>query len=155
MTKLQYVSLTIKRVLSNAKELFLVAKYNAHRIFWKEKTDSVQVFIAMSSFLWATLLLWPGNSFVNPAYHVMAHFGPEEVWAFLFLIQGIAAATRVLLQCSCMGLLISDLVLGCILWTGASLSVLISVDPLSSGIASALISAWFSWWLLLRLPLDK
>jgi hypothetical protein len=46
----------------------------------------VRCVLAMAEFVWAVTLLWPGETFGRPTYHLMAMVGREEWWGFLFLL---------------------------------------------------------------------
>jgi hypothetical protein len=113
------------------------------------------MFIAMASLMWALLLFWPGDTFTRPTYTLMSHFGSEHVWGTLFLIQGVSGISTVLLKLKNTLLIVLDCILGCILWTGSCVAMILSVNPPPAAISAEIIAAWFSWWLLLRLPLDK
>lgn len=133
----------------------LVIEYNLHRIFWKSNTESIQMFISLASLIWAFLLFWPGDTFSRPTYKLMEEFGSEHVWATLFLIQGVVGMIVLLLKCKKVYLIVLDSILGCILWTGSCVAMILSVYPPPAAISAEIVTAWFSWWLLLRLPLDK
>ena len=45
---------------------------------------ATRLLLAFSEFLWAVMLLWPGDTFWRPTYHLMAALAPENVWACAF-----------------------------------------------------------------------
>ena len=143
------------RCCANLKDAWLLAVYNMHRIFWKGDTEVFRMFMALASLTWSFLLFWPGDTFARPTYKLMAEFGTEHVWAVLFLIQGLAGLFSLLYNCKKICILVLDSILGCILWTGSCVAMLLSVYPPPAAISAEIIVAWFSWWLLIRLPVDK
>lgn len=140
---------------ANLREGWLVAVYNLHRIFWKGDTEVVRMLISVASLMWSFLLFWPGDTFARPTYTLMAEFGSEHVWGTLFLVQGLAGVFSILYNCKKICILVLDSILGCILWTGSCVAMVLSVYPPPAAISAEIIVAWFSWWLLLRLPIDK
>lgn len=42
--------------------------------------------LAFAEFLWAAMLLWPGDTFGRPTYKLMAVVAPEDLWACIFLV---------------------------------------------------------------------
>lgn len=146
---------SISRICANIKDSILVVTYNANRIFWKSETEAIKLYIAMASLLWSFLLFWPGDTFSRPTYKLMAEFGSETTWAILFLVQGLAGLIVLLFKCKRTALAVLDSILGCILWTGSCMAMILSAYPPPAAISAEIVAAWFSWWLLLRLPLDK
>lgn len=45
--------------------------------------------LGFAEFLWAVTLLWPGETFGRPTYHVMAQVMTEEAWGFVFLMSAV------------------------------------------------------------------
>lgn len=57
---------------------------------------STRITLAMAEMLWALMLLWPGDTFVRPAYEIISGVMSETAWAFTFLISGILQISIVL-----------------------------------------------------------
>lgn len=51
--------------------------------------------LALAEFMWAVMLLWPGDTFTRPTYVNMAKVMPEEFWGILFLISSFIQFTIV------------------------------------------------------------
>lgn len=45
--------------------------------------------LALGELCWAIMLLWPGDTFGRPTYHLMGLVAHEHAWAAAFLLTGI------------------------------------------------------------------
>ena len=45
---------------------------------------ATRLLLAFAEFLWAAMLLWPGETFGRPTYYLMAMLASENVWACAF-----------------------------------------------------------------------
>lgn len=59
------------------------------KLIWDSDLIASRFTLALSEFLWASMLLWPGDSFERPVYHNLKYFAIEELWGSIFLITGI------------------------------------------------------------------
>ena len=123
-------------------------------ILWGSDLLASRFFLAMASLTWAFLLFWPGDTFQRPTYTLMGKFATEWVWACLFLVQGGLALYSLLYKSRNKFLLLGDGILGCILWTGSCVAMLLSVYPPPAAISAEIIAAFMSWWILVRYPVD-
>ncbi len=110
--------------------------------------------LAVASILWGLLLFWPGETFSRPTYSLMGKFASEHIWAALFLLQGLVALYSVIYRVKSKIMLMSDGILGCILWTGSCIAMLLSVYPPPAAISAEITAAITSWWILIRYPYD-
>lgn len=46
--------------------------------------NATRLLLAFAEFLWAVMLLWPGDTFGRQTYVLMAELATEEVWACVF-----------------------------------------------------------------------
>ena len=122
--------------------------------FWASDISNLRFTLAIASLIWAFLLFWPGDTFARPTYTLMGKFASEWVWASLFGIQGLAALYSTILDTKYKILILLDGVLGCILWTGSCIAMLLSVYPPPAAISAEITAAITSWWILVRYPLD-
>lgn len=51
--------------------------------------------LALAEMCWAIMLLWPGDTFERPTYHVMSLVAGEYAWAAVFLLTSVLQFTIV------------------------------------------------------------
>lgn len=61
------------------------------RILFYSDLHGTRFMLGLAELLWAASLLWPGDTFDRPTYHLMALAGREEFWALIF---GLSAVTQ-------------------------------------------------------------
>lgn len=59
---------------------------------------AVRLCLGLSELFWALMLLWAGDTFLRPTYHVMSLVMHEEAWALTFLISSITQFSIVLMS---------------------------------------------------------
>ncbi len=123
-------------------------------ILWGSDLIATRFFLASASLMWSFLLFWPGDTFARPTYSLMSKFAGEITWAILFGVQGLAGIYSIIHKSRNHLLLISDAALGCALWTGSCVAMLLSVYPPPAAISAEIIAAIMSWWVLVRYPVD-
>jgi Na+/citrate or Na+/malate symporter len=84
----------------------------------------------------------------------MSKFANETTWAILFGLQGLAGLYSIIHKSRDKLLLVTDAVLGCMLWTGSCVAMLLSVYPPPAAISAEIVAAIMSWWILVRYPID-
>lgn len=129
---------------------FQLAKMRLKFLFLTASTDTVNLFLCVSSLLWAALLLWPGHTFDRPTYSMMGQLAPEVAWGIAHLIHSLAGLYALFLGRNNRTLFALDPVLGCFLWTTSAIAMCLSVYPPPAAIAPHIIGAFASWWLLVR-----
>lgn len=112
----------------------------------------LRLFMSASSFLWAVMLFWPGDTFARPTYEYMSHFAIEEVWATVFLLHAIISITSLAFKQIRYLSVLGEGFLGCLLWTSSCFLMLLSVFPPPAAISAEIIAAIASWWILVRYP---
>lgn len=112
--------------------------------------STIRLFLAMSSIVWGILLFWQGDTFARPTYHVMGLIADELVWGGLFFIQGIVALYSLITEKETELVFFIDALLGCVLWTGSCIAMLMSVYPPPAAISAEITAAISSWWILVR-----
>ena len=65
------------------------------RLFWYSDTMTIRVLIAVSSFLFAALLLVHIDIYTRPAFQGMALIAPAWLWALLFLMHWAGVFWRI------------------------------------------------------------
>ena len=111
--------------------------------------------LALAACLWSIMLFWSGDTFDRPTYIVMASIANELTWATLFGLQGICAFYSLLAEKKNRFLFNFDAVLGCLLWSGSCVAMLMSVYPPPAAISAEIAAAFASWWVLVRFSVDK
>ena len=124
-------------------------------ILFNADLQAVRIMLAWGAIFWSLMLFWPGNTFDRPTYHIMSHYASEAVWAAAFGVQGVVMMWSLLSGKHSKLTLISDAVLGCILWTASCLCMLASVYPPPAAISAEITSAVASWWVLVRYNLPR
>ena len=134
--------------------------------------------LAVGSLLWAIQLLLPASLFPTPeqiaagvgrqTYSLMATVAPEEVWAILFLLHGSATLYALCRHVRSGALVWVDGILGCVLWSGATLFCFAAhwpknlpwleawmAYPPPAAMSADLVLAFFAWWHMIRLLADE
>ena len=65
------------------------------RVLFDSDLIITRLLLGFSEVMWSILLLWPGETFSRPTYHVMSEVMPEEAWGALFLVTGAVQFTIV------------------------------------------------------------
>jgi uncharacterized membrane protein HdeD (DUF308 family) len=130
----------------------------ANRIIWHSDLLTTRVSIAIGSLVWGLLLLWPGELFVpaRTTYRLMAEIASEQAWGVAFLCHGMIAMITLLQNKACRTSYLFDALLGCTLWTTATLACFAShwkagvyyAPPAAMSAEVSLMLA--SWWYLAR-----
>lgn len=116
--------------------------------------------LSLSSFLWGSMLLIPGDTFDRPMFAVISKIMPEEIWGILFFAHAVAALCSLFIGMHKKVLLILDSILGCFLWTSITLGMLFSLlytdgfQTAPAATSPSIILTLVSWWLLARYPSD-
>lgn len=129
-------------------------KMRLHDIMWGSDLIASRFFVSLASIFWSFLLFWPGDTFARPTYTLMSKFANETTWAILFGLQGLAGLYSIIHKSRDKLLLVTDAVLGCMLWTGSCVAMLLSVYPPPAAISAEIVAAIMSWWILVRYPID-
>lgn len=121
-------------------------------LFWSESTVGTRVVLACGSLLWALMLFWPGDTFGRPTYTLMHRFASEWAWASLFLVNGLYSLYAITTDQRSKTALLVEGALGCALWSGSCICMLMSVYPPPAAIAGEISLAFAAWWHLVRFP---
>ncbi len=71
---------------------------SSSRIIWDTDLMSSRFTLAIAEFMWAILLLWPGEVFQRPLYIHLASVMGEDAWGLVFLLSGVTQLTIMLLN---------------------------------------------------------
>ena len=67
----------------------ILARRIYRRVVLEDGLNMTRFLLGVAEFLWFSLLIWPGNTFDRPTYHVMSHVMPENIWALTFLTMSV------------------------------------------------------------------
>lgn len=124
-------------------------------IFWRSPTGSARISLALGSFIWAVMLIYPGDTFSrHVVYHVMAEMAAEEVWGFAFLAHSAMLFVSGWRNTTVLCRLVTN-TLGAFLWAGVTMSMFVNPIPLPAIFAGHLALMLESLWILLRTPLGR
>ena len=59
---------------------------------WDSDLIATRISLFFGELFWGVMLLWLGDTFSRPTYHVMSLVANEEIWGIIFLI---SAATQI------------------------------------------------------------
>lgn len=99
------------------------------RALWDSDLVATRVSLAIAEMFWAVMLLWPGDTFGRPTYHVMSHVMPEEAWGLLLLLSSATQLTIVMLETYHSYFARMFAAWNAVLWVFLCVSMLMSVYP--------------------------
>ena len=120
------------------------------RALWDSDLVATRVSLAIGEFLWAIMLLWPGDTFTRPTYKVMSHVMHEEAWGFILMLSAVTQITIVV--CDQYHHWFSRLFAGwnAVLWCFLCVSMMLSVSPPPAAIGGELALAAAAGWVWAR-----
>lgn len=135
-------------------------------LVWGIDLIGTRFLLALSSLGWAVMLFWPGLLFPTPeqvhtgggqtVYAIMSLIMNEAHWGALFSLHGLVAMIGVLYDVRTRLLLWVEGILGCLLWTTATISCFAShfqgwdtYKP-PAAMAAELVLTVGAWWVLVR-----
>ena len=96
-------------------------------LLWYSDMEATRFTLGIAALMWAIFLGWPGDLFPTPdevavgrgrlTYAIMAQIMDEDLWAFLWLVQGSAMLWSLFTGYRNCWLMCIDAMLGVMLWT--------------------------------------
>ena len=120
------------------------------RALWDSDLVATRVSLAIAEFLWAVMLLWPGETFDRPTYLVMSKAMPEEAWGLVLLLSAATQITIVMGEYFHHGFARAFAAWNACLWAYLCGSMLLSVAPPPAAIGGELALACAAFWVWLR-----
>jgi hypothetical protein len=120
------------------------------RALWDSDLVATRVSLAIGEFLWAVMLLWPGETFDRPTYEVMSHVMTEEAWGLVLLLSAATQITIVAGEYFHHGLARAFAGWNACLWGFLCVSMLMSVNPPPAAIGGEVALAFAALWVYLR-----
>lgn len=117
--------------------------------------NSSRVFLTMSSYLWAFLLLLPGDTFDKQSYILMSKIAPEMFWAVAFLCYAIISTLNLNFIFDSKYLKLAEAIVGFLIWTTAAVGIYMSTAQAPAVAAPHIVGACMSWWILIRTGLKN
>lgn len=116
---------------------------------------SARFILAMAETIWACTLLWPGDTFARPTYHLMSAIATEATWSIIFAVT--AAAQWYILFSGRYHDRFSILFAACnaVLWWWVCISMYMSVYPPPAAISGELALAFAATWVFVRSGVTK
>jgi hypothetical protein len=122
----------------------------ATRALFDSDLVATRIILALAEWLWAILLLWPGDTFGRPTYKMMAHVMTEEAWALTFLLMASLQTTIVLTESFHNVYARAFAGLNAAIWVFIVVSMLLSVYPPPAAISGEIALALGATWVWLR-----
>lgn len=111
---------------------------------------TTRLILSFAELMWGIMLLWPGDTFSRPTYHLMASVMPEVWWAITFLISASIQMSIVLVE-DYNGRLSRYFALwNGLLWSYVVVSMLLSVYPPPAAVGGEIALALAACWIFLR-----
>lgn len=120
------------------------------KAMFDDKMVNTRIVLALSEFLWAVLLLWPGDTFTRPTYAHMALVISEEAWGVVFAMSAAMQLTIVLQGDFHSRFARYFAAWNAVLWVYVVASMLLSVYPPPAAISGEIVLAGFAFWIWLR-----
>ena len=120
------------------------------KALFDDKMVNTRIVLAASEFLWAVLLLWPGDTFARPTYSHMAMVMVEEAWGVVFALSAAMQITIVLQGDFHSRFARYFAAWNMVLWVYVVSSMLLSVYPPPAAVSGEIVLAGFAFWIWLR-----
>ena len=120
------------------------------KAMFDDKMVNTRIVLALSEFLWAVLLLWPGDTFTRPTYAHMALVISEEAWGVVFAMSAAMQLTIVLQGDFHSRFARYFAAWNMVLWVYVVSSMLLSVYPPPAAVSGEIVLAGFAFWIWLR-----
>lgn len=120
------------------------------RGLWDSDLIATRISLSIAEFFWATMLLWPGDTFGRPTYAVMSHLMTEEAWGMVLLLSAVTQLTIVMEENFYSQFARMFSAWNACLWVFLVLSMLLSVYPPPAAIGGEIALAFGACWIWLR-----
>lgn len=120
------------------------------RALFDTDLTGIRCALALSELFWAILLIWPGNTFDRPTYHIMSHVASEEAWALLFFLSAVNQITVVVQEDYNSRFARYFAAYNTVLWVFVIMSMMLSVSPPPAAISAEITMAIFAGWIWIR-----
>lgn len=111
---------------------------------------STRLILGIAEMLWAIMLIWPGETFSRPTYHIMSHVMLEEAWAFVFMLSAITQIAIVVQETFHTPFARYFAGWNAGLWMFIVVSMIFSVYPPPAAIAGEITLAAAALWIFVR-----
>ena len=126
------------------------AIHGLSRALWDSDLVATRVSLSIGEFLWALMLLWPGDTFGRPTYAVMSHVWGEEAWGLVLMLSAATQITIVITETFHTYFARIFAAWNACLWIFLVVSMLLSVYPPPAAIGGEMALAFAAAWVWLR-----
>lgn len=120
------------------------------RALWDSDLVATRVSLAIAEFFWAVMLLWPGDTFDRPTYHVMSRVMNEDAWGFVILLSAATQITIVMMESFHTLFARVFAAWNATLWVFLVASMLMSVFPPPAAVGGEVALAAAAVWVWIR-----
>lgn len=126
------------------------AIHGLSRALWDSDLVATRVSLAIGEFVWAIMLLWPGDTFQRPTYQVMAQITDEDVWGIVLFLTAVVQISIVLSETYHNYFSRMFAAWNALLWGFLVVSMLMSVYPPPAAIGGEIALALAAMWVWVR-----
>ncbi len=120
------------------------------RALWDSDLVATRISLAIAEFIWAFMLLWPGDTFGRPTYHVMARVMSEEAWGLVMLLSAVTQLTIVMLESYTDWFARLFAAWNAALWAFLCIGMVLSIYPPPAAVGGEFALALAAGWVWLR-----
>ena len=120
------------------------------RALWDSDLIASRLTLFLAELLWALMLLWPGDTFDRPTYHLMSVLATEGAWSVLFLTSATIQLYIVLSENFRSAFAHCFAGWNAMLWVFVVVSMVGSVYPPPAAIGGEISLAVLALWIFIR-----
>ena len=126
------------------------------KAFFDSDLVHTRIILSLGEFLWAVMLLWPGDTFGRPTYDVMSRVMSEASWGFVFLVSSILQFSIVVYEQQNRDWAKVFANWNAVLWVFVVGASVVSVYPPPAAMGGEVALAFAAFWVWIRaLILDR
>lgn len=120
------------------------------RALWDSDLIASRVSLSIAEFMWAVMLLWPGDTFGRPTYTAMAYVMHEGAWGLILLLSAATQITIVMMETYHNYFSRLFAAWNACLWVFLVVSMMLSVSPPPAAIGGEVALALAAVWIWVR-----
>jgi uncharacterized membrane protein len=123
--------------------------YSVTRLMWDTDLIYSRFTLALAEFIWALILLMPGNTFPTSEFPKLG-FMSENIWGIIFLISGVIQTMIILYEHMHNKFARRFAMINAIMWIYLVFAILIDTYPPVAGIAAEFALMIIAVWIWVR-----